>query len=365
MEKDPKKIEFNKGLKTVLYVLRDDGGCGFYRGYQPASFLRRAGLMNTIVDLKTTTPEHILQADVVVFQESGTPAAMESFNFAKAKGKPVIVELDDYLNGVSPHNPGYASWNPSTLYLFRATEMMVKADAMTVSTPQLAREYFPFNPNIYIVPNFLDKDKWDNLQTKKKDGYLRIGWAGGNAHIDDLKLISKAIEKVIHNYKDKVKFETMGMIKRELQGAFKLEEFDHICPKCNYQGDSVVYSGETLDNYPIVLASHGWDIAVAPIVNTAFNSAKSDLKLKEYSATGYPVIASAVTPYIEAKKDGCNVLLAENFEEWYNNIIDLIENPEKRDKIVDDNKQWVSKYWIQDNIGLFHEIYTQVINNHK
>jgi len=322
--------------------------------------------MNTITDMKASTPEHIMQADVVVFQELGSTSSLEAFNFAREKGKQVIVEIDDFLHTVSPNNPGSECWNPGTLYLHRTISEIRQADALTVSTPQLAREYFPYNPNIYILPNYLNEDKWDNPQTKKKDGYVRIGWAGGNAHIDDLRMVVKVIEKIIHDYKGKVKFETMGMMKQELHGIFKgLEEFNDTCPKCGYQGESITYAGEQLDNYPLVLAAYGWDIAIAPIIDNAFNSAKSDLKLKEYSAIGYPVVASRVTPYIEAKALGCDVKLAGNFDEWFLKIKALIDNPKLRDDMVRKNKDWVAKYWIDDNISKYAEIYKRIIEKHK
>ena len=167
---------------------------------------------------------------------------------------------------------------------------------------------------------------------------------------------------MLNSYQSKVKFESMGMLKKELQGAFSgLEEFMDTCPKCGYQGESVTWAGENLDNHPLVLASHGWDIAIAPIINTAFNCAKSDLKLKEYSAIGYPIVASRVPPYIEAVKDGCNVLLADGFEEWYESIKELLENSEKRDKMVKNNKEWIKKYWVSANASKFAEIYREII----
>lgn len=364
---DPLKAQFDKNLFTILYVTRDSGGCGFYRCFQPAVYLRRMKLFNTIVDFKNTTPEHINQADLIVFQEAGTPQALEAMSFAKSIGKPVVLEIDDFVHFVSPHNTaGYGSWNPSTLFIHRFDQMCRHADAMTVSTPQLAREYFVFNPNIYVLPNFLDKDKWDQPLTKKNDGIIRIGWAGGNAHGDDLKMISKVIEKIVRDYKGKVKFETMGMMKPELGGTFNgLEEYNHVCPKCDYQGEYVLRSGEHLENYPIVLASYGWDIALAPIVNGSFNSAKSDLKLKEYSALGIPTVASRVTPYIEAQKNGCDVLLAETFKEWYNNIDELIKNTEKRKKMADNNRQWMENYWIQERIKDYAETYKQIIEKNN
>jgi O-antigen biosynthesis protein len=362
---DAQKIPFNPNIPTVLFVIRDNGGCGYYRCYQPASWLRRAGLFNTITDLNNTTPEHIKQADIVVFQEVGSLISIEAFNCAKEMGKLVLIECDDLLYAVSPNNPGYECWNPATLYLYRTYQQLGKADGMIVSTPQLAREFFPYNKNIYVVPNFLSRDKWTLPQNKKIDNYQRIGWAGGNAHKDDLRMVSSAIEKIIQENKDKVKLETMGLLKEELTGIFKLEEFHDICPKCDYQGDTMTYTGETLDNYPLVLANYGWDVAIAPIINTAFNCAKSDLKLKEYSAIGYPIVASAVTPYIEAKKDGCDVLLAETHEEWYNSIKELLNNEGRRKEMVENNKIWVARYWIEENVKIYADIFNQILNKTK
>ena len=303
---DPTKIPFNKDLKTVLFVIRDKGGCGYYRCLQPAMYLRRYNLMNTITDFKKATKEHIDQADIVVFQEIGSTSSLEAFRYAKKTGKAVVVEVDDLLNMVSPNNKaGYGAWNPSTLYLERAVHKMRGAHAMTVSTPQLARDYGPYNKNIYVLPNYLSEQQWDQRSIKKSDGLIRIGWVGGNSHLDDLKMMVPVIKKLISEYGNKIRFELMGMLEKELDGAFsELDKFDHECPKCEYKGQIKFHPGQPLEQYTTVLATHGWDIGIAPIVNTAFNCAKSDLKLKEYAAMGFATVASKVTPYIEAEQNG-------------------------------------------------------------
>ena len=358
---DPVNAKFNPKLKTVLFVLRDTSGCGFYRCLQPALALRRRGLMNTITDVQNTTREHIMQADLVVIQSPGAITLMQALNFALEQKKPVIVEIDDFLHSISPYNPGYEAWRPETLYLHRFVEACKRAQAMTVSTPQLAREYGVFNKNIYVLPNYLNEDKWTLNQTKQQDGIVRIGWAGGNAHIQDLEMVVPVIQKIIKEYKGKVKFESMGLLKQELKAAFPLVEYHDKCPSCGFQGECVTHAGEHLDNYPQVLASHGWDIAIAPVVNNAFNNCKSDLKLKEYSAVGFPTVASSVTPYEEAKDLGCDVLLAKNFEEWYNNIKTLIDNPEKRTAMVRKNSEWIKSQWIDENATKYFEVYSRTI----
>lgn len=347
---------------NIIYVQRDQGGCGFFRCQQPANFLNRSGLANAKTFMISAPKEELMSADLVIMQNTGSVEASNIVNFMKENNIPFVTEYDDFIHHISPHNAGgYPAWNPGTLFLYRSIESTKKAMGVTVSTNQLAREFFPYNPNIYVIPNYLDKEKWDNPIVRKNDGKIRIGWMGGNAHADDLLMISKVLDKIIKEYKGKVIFETIGMTRQELAGVFPMKIHNEVCPSCGYEGELHHYPGETLDNYPMVLASKGWDIALAPVINNAFGNAKSDLKIKEYAAAGIPIVASPVQPYKEAEKSSAQILFAETFEEWYNSIKDLIENSEKRDSMVRANKEWVSKYWIQENIENIFEAYKQII----
>lgn len=350
-------------IPKIYLIARDAGGCGFYRIQQPANFIKKAGLADIEVALnRPNNLNDLLSADLVVMQEMGSVNASEIANFLIKNKVPYIAECDDYLHHVSPHNTaGYGAWNPSTLYLHRSMELMRGAMALTLSTNQLAREYFPYNPTIYIVPNYLDKNLWDNPTSKKQDGKIRIGWAGGNAHADDLFMISKVLKQIVKEYKGKVIFETMGMTKNELRGVFPLEDFGTCCPKCDYEGEIHHHPGEDLGSYPLVLAGKCWDMAVAPVINNGFGNCKSDIKIKEYSAVNLAIVASNVVPYKEAKENGGQLLLAETYEEWYNSIKELIDNPAKRDEMVRANREWLAKYWIQENAQSIFEIYSQVI----
>lgn len=346
----------------ILYVQRDDGGCGFFRCHQPADFLNRAGLAVAVSTLEKPTREQLLGADLVIVQESGSMDAANMINFMVEKKIPFMTEYDDFIHHVSPRNlGGYPAWNPATLMLHRSMEATKKASGVTVSTPQLAREYFPYNPVIYVIPNYLDKERWDNPVVKRNDGKIRIGWCGGNAHADDLKMISGVIDKLVKEYKGNVVFETMGMTRQELTGVFPMKIQNEACVSCGYEGELHHFPGEGQNDYPIALASRGWDIAVAPVIDNSFGNCKSDLKLKEYAACGVPTVASRVAPYREAKEDGAEVILATTFDEWYNALKELIESKEKRDEMARKNKEWVERYWIQDNIGNIFEAYRQLI----
>ncbi len=353
-------------LPKILFIARDDGGCGLFRCVQPANFMTRAGLAEARAILPNMigepTPAQLFEADLVIMQEMGSLKAEEIYHFCLEHNIPFLAEFDDFVQHVSPTNlGGWGAWNPGTLYVHRAMRMAQSSFGITVSTPWLAREYYPYHPFVYVIPNYLDKDRWDNPITKRNDGKIRIGWMGGNAHRDDLTMISGIIQKLIEEGKGKVVFETIGMTENELHGVFPGRSMPEACPSCGYEGERHHFPGESFNDYPAVLASKGWDMAVAPVIENAFGSAKSDLKVKEYAAAGIPIVASPIAPYRDAAKNNAQIRFADTFEEWYDNLKSLIRNPKKRDEISRQNKEWVSKYWIQDNIGKIFEVYSQIL----
>lgn len=349
--------------KKILFVARDDGGCGYFRIKQTCDWLKRAGLFDTEYAYRNPTTEQVLSADLVIMQDSGSVEAANLGKFMRENKIPYMTEFDDFVHHISPNNQGgYLAYNPATLFVHRSMEMSRGAAGMTVSTPQLAREYFPYNPTIFVIPNFLNKEKWDNPIVRRTDDKIRIGWCGGNAHADDLQMISKVLQKLIKEYKGKLIFETLGMTRKEFAWVFPMAptSTDDVCSNCGFEGTLHHHPGESLDDYPMVLASKGWDIAVAPVINNAFGNCKSDLKIKEYAAAGIPMVASRVQPYIEAQLDGAEVSLATTFEEWYNALKELVENKIKREEIARKNKVWIEKHWIENNLDKIAGVYTQM-----
>ena len=134
-------------MKKILFVSRDNGGCGYFRCEQPAKFLTRAGLADAISVLQKPTPQQLMEADLVVMQFMGTIEASNIANFCIEHNIPYITEFDDFVHHVSPHNNGgYLSWNPSTLFVHRSMEMTRRAFGVTLSTQPIAKEFFPSNP---------------------------------------------------------------------------------------------------------------------------------------------------------------------------------------------------------------------------
>ena len=97
-----------------------------------------------------------------------------------------------------------------------------------------------------------------------------------------------------------------------------------------------------LKKWPERLKAMGLDIAIAPLADNHFNRGKSNLRVLEYWAAKYPVIASPVEPYkfIKNGKDG---LLAMEEYDFLQAMEKLINNEEERVKLAEAGYQRLTK----------------------
>ncbi len=345
---------------NILFVTDDKKGPGFYRMMVPANEIRKANLAAARLCF-TAQQEDIQWADIVVIQRGYHPSLMEMVTWAKSIGKVIVYEIDDYLQGVTPDNPAWRVWNPAGPHLPRALELMQRCDAMTVTTDRLQREYAPFNPNIHVIPNYLDRTLFTRPNAKKKDKWIRIGYVGASAHQQDLNLLDDVLTKLLRKHTN-VRLIVMGI---DPEKAFKkIPHVDYDCPHCKRKGQFEKIKGAEITMYFNKLSDQGFDIGIAPVVDNAFNNCKSDLKLREYGALGIPVVASDVYPYRQSLKHGKNGYIAKTAEDWYKFLEKLIVNKEQRLKMGKVNKKWVDdECWIQDHVAVYVNTYEKILHN--
>lgn len=345
---------------NILFVTDDKKGPGFYRMMMPANEIRKANLAAARLVFQATA-EDIQWAEIVILQRGYHPSLFEMIDWAKSIGKVIVYELDDYLQGVNPNNPAYRVWNPAGPHLQRAFDLIKRCDAMTVTTDRMQREYAPWNSNIHVLPNFLDRTLFTRPPFKHKDKRIRIGYTGAGAHQDDLQLIDAVITRLCKKYPE-VKLVIMGI---EPKNAFKaIPHVNYDCPTCKRKGQLEVIKGTEITMYFNKLADQGFDIGIAPLVDNSFNNCKSDLKLREYGALGIPVVASNVYPYRQSLQDKKNGFLVSTADEWFKSLEKLIVNKDLRLKMGKANKEWVDREcWIQDHVGLFVNTYDKILQN--
>jgi glycosyltransferase involved in cell wall biosynthesis len=115
------------------------------------------------------------------------------------------------------------------------------------------------------------------------------------------------ITDVLKHFADKVDWIFMGMCPDVLRPMIK--EF---------------HSFVSYSDYPAKLATLDLDIAIAPLEDNAFNQCKSNLRLLEYGAMGWPVVCSDVYPFRTGKPPV--ISCANNVDDWIDAISLLIND---------------------------------------
>jgi len=265
-------------------------GSGQYRIIEPLDALQLHSLAQTCVvepeapgsntrRVVTALDVARLRPDRLLVQHSITDADIAHLRAIRtAQPETFIVQLmDDLTSELPPEHPNYqGSLREGHT---RTLEALALSDRLIVSTQPLADYYAAHCQDIRIVPNALDMRHWGGYfptsagRTGKKP---RVGWVGAGQHQGDLR----CMQQVVQALAGEVEWVFMGMCPDALRPF--IHEFH---PFVAYR------------DYPAKMASLALDIAIAPLQDHPFNACKSNLRLLEYGAMGWPVVCSDVYPF--------------------------------------------------------------------
>lgn len=286
-------------LPVVLAHPADPWGCGNYRVIRPFSALKAAGMVDGMLSmgLLQVTDLERFEPDVIVLQRQIGDERLEAMRRIRRFSRAFTVyELDDYLPNL-PLKSAHRSQMPRDILksLRRGLEFV---DRFVVSTTPLAEAFAGLHDDIRVVRNCLPGDWWGGLQGLRRQGRKpRVGWAGGVGHTGDLELIADVV--------------------RELAGEVEWVFFG-MCPEKLRPFVHEIHQGVDIDLYPRALARLNLDLALAPVEQNLFNECKSNLRLLEYGACGFPVICSDVRCY---QDDDLPVTRVKNrFKDWVDAI---------------------------------------------
>ncbi len=286
-------------LPRALCLPADAYGCGHYRVRQPFLALHGEGLLDGMIGDRYLTPVELarFEADVVILQRQlrdSQRARMQDMK--ELSGAFRIFELDDYLTHLPMKNIHRSEMTADVTRNLRQAVSMV--DRFVVSTEPLAEQLAGFHNDIRVVKNSLPPTWWGNLETplRRTGPKPRVGWGGGSSHRGDLELIAD----VVRDLADEVEWVFFGMCPDRLRPY--VHEF---------------HTGVHIDDYPAKLASLNLDLALAPLEDNVFNECKSNLRLLEYGACGFPVICSDVLCY---RGDLPVTRVKNRYRDWINAI---------------------------------------------
>jgi hypothetical protein len=271
-----------------------------------------------------------------IFQFAGDGFWAAMVHGLQDKGHRVLMESDDNYFTVGPQmkRTGWAKTKEKAIYghSFEGHASILKwVDGCIVTTKQLASQYRKHNPNVFVCPNTVDPLDWPKRE-KIEDGIFRIGWFASNSHVDDGKLVHRALEWA--SRQPNVEVLTMGY---HPDWRFPHRHIDW----------------QDLPGYRAALLA--LDVGVAPVVGTPWALCRSDLKALEYAMGGAALVLSDVAPY-ELFTDNENCLKAKTPADFLRRIQFLVQNQEEAKKLAWDATAYVlTQRTTPIQVGLWEE----------
>jgi len=320
----------------AYYSFNDTSALAVIRVLGPAS---QAGVrVATGVENGLVRYGAVSEGDIVVIQRDfcrEVYAYEEVVSLAHAQQKPVVLDIDDLLFELPEDHPDRIK-GLYTNALFPLLFAVMEADLITVSTEVLRDYLLPYNPNIQIIPNYLNDGLWHlnpPASAGNDDGQVVIGFMGGNSHQPDLVMVLPALLKIHKKYPERIRYHFWGITPPDEIRPYS--QVDWSPPLSNDYGDFVEY-----------FQTQTADIMIAPLCDNLFNSCKSALKFLEYGAMGVAGVYSHLRPFADVITNGKEGFLASNLEEWEQSLSQLIEDPQLRYQLARNAQSTIREKWL-------------------
>jgi glycosyltransferase involved in cell wall biosynthesis len=322
-------------------------GSGYYRFYLP--FKHLGANSHHIVGMAPPGqqpplgPEEAKSIDVLALQRPAGRTGVWQLEQIVGHTK-LVYETDDDMLQVVPSGLPHLADEQMRESIRRCLRL---CDMVTVSTPYLAEQIRPYNPEVRVLPNFVKAGLLE-LPRKRRER-LTVGWAGGTSHLVDMVTISDSLRRVLEAHPD-VDMHFMGFdFSPELTRAKLDSQLARQCRWSTWQPDVGEYYKQI-----------DFDIAIAPLADHPFNYSKSHIRALEMAARGIPVVAADVLPYREFVQDGKTGYLYSTEAEFAKRLEELIHDQAARDELGAAAKEQARRHTIEGNWQLWQDAYEEV-----
>ncbi|MHC8304967.1 glycosyltransferase [Pseudomonas sp. PB3P13] len=319
----------------VLGLPINSSAVGHYRVNQPFTELEAAGRVVGRISYESPSTIELerMSPDVIVLQcRYGEGTAKDIERIKKFSSARRIFELDDYVVSAPKKNSHTRNKAANTEDLLR--QGIALCDRLVVTTHPLAEALSSMHEDIRVVPNMLAVDLWSHLRSRRATSSKpRVGWGGGTSHTGDLEVIADVVRELANE----VEWVFFGM-----------------CPEALRPFIHEFHSSVNLQAYPAKLASLNLDLALAPLEFHIFNDCKSNLRLLEYGACGYPVICTDTEAYRGFLP--CTRVRSNSTQEWLEAIRMHLSDPAASYRMGDELREAVHRDFMLrgDNLQHWH-----------
>lgn len=268
-----KKLLTELANKTVLVYPADaqDAGVLNYRINLPYMTLQR--LSGCKLKISTSLDQQDIEmADILVFNRQYNEGCLKAAEYAMARNRVVVFDLDDNIFGIQKDNPAYNTYtDPSVLHNMKT--LIEHANVMTTTSERLVQVFSSYRKGrpIDVIPNAVP---WKFFIPKSKNNKkVTISWHGGVSHLSDVDLI-----KTLPLYNKEYRFVSFG--------SLRIQGWEHV-PTVPFR--------HFYDTLHLIDS----DVALMPLQDNEFNNGRSNTKWIENTAVGTACVCTNFGPYAE------------------------------------------------------------------
>jgi glycosyltransferase involved in cell wall biosynthesis len=327
-------------MKMRLGVAWEPNSNAHYRAIEPMRAMERRG--HQIVwpaDVEgRAEARRLAGCDVVHVYRRAAEDTLRVLKGLARQGTPITYDNDDDFTAVPKESPEYKK--VGGLEGRRIFALTVKAarmaQALTTTNEILAQRYRSAGVGrVEVIPNYLVPDAW--RPNRRHDGIV-IGWIAGMDHLADAARIdiAGALRRLMEKH-PKVRVECIG-VDLALPDRYLHERF---VPFADLPG-----------------RIGGFDIGIAPLADIPGNLARSDIKLKEYAASGVPWLASPVGPYRGLGEPEGGRMVPDHG--WFDALDQLVSRGRERRRLGRKAKKWANRQTIDAVADRWEQVFTEV-----
>ena len=327
-----------KAVPRDQYILIIDGveniipQCTRYRVLNKAEQLRKNGFAVKVVNASEFSLAQAQYASHIIIYRAPWSAQLQLLcDLAREEHKPIYFDIDDlvfdtlytdqlsYTQGLSEKEKGNYDAGVKNY-----GKMLAACDGAITSTTQLKEELIKYKDTVLLNRNLASSELIAVSSQFLKEDFgaddrIKIGYFSGSiSHNENFELIKPAIKEVLDNY---------PFVELHIVGHLDI-------PQDMKQYTQRIIIHEYVDWKALPQLISQVDINLAPLVDSVFNRAKSEIKWIEAALVKVPTIASHIGAFADMMIDGQTGLLAKDGE-WKEKLESLILSADLRRELAE------------------------------
>lgn len=318
-----------------------------YRGFQPGAALQQCGhdVHMRIAPEEDLHVEMLRGFDAVYVYRYFEKPTQRLLKAIRETGAAVIWDNDDDMTYFP--DDSIVSMRKGALHsqeaLAKTKAMCRLADVVTTPSQVLASTYRSLGaPAVHVVENYVIDD-FLHVERRPHDDVV-IGWVACAEHAYDMEQLSvrETLRSVLNAFAD-LRVVSVGV-------DLKLVDARYHC-----------HGFIPFHELPAAIAE--FDIGIAPIVDDPGNRARSNVKVKEYSALGVPWLASPIGPYEGLGEQQGGRLVAD--DGWPGELTRLVRRGRARRKLAKRAARWGREQAIQHHAQRWSDALAEAVERRQ